>query len=93
MKKHLAAWLVLGLITVAAGLSLSVTNEVTKEPIHNQAVLAEAKAKQEVLPEAEAFDPVELAEDAGMELFAGKAGTRWWAMWARSLSTAAMALM
>ena len=74
MKKHLAAWLVLGLITVAAGLSLSVTNEVTKEPIHNQAVLAEAKAKQEVLPEAEAFDPVELAEDAGMELFAGKAG-------------------
>ncbi|MGI6696025.1 MAG: FMN-binding protein [Christensenellales bacterium] len=74
MKKQLTAWLVLGLITVVAGLSLSVTNEVTKEPIQNQAVLAEAKAKQEVLPAAEAFEEVELPEDAGISLFAGKVG-------------------
>ncbi|MGI6688204.1 MAG: FMN-binding protein [Christensenellales bacterium] len=74
MKKQLAAWLVLGLITVVAGFSLSVTNEVTKEPIQNQAVLAEAKAKQEVLPAAEAFEEVELPEDAGISLFAGKVG-------------------
>ncbi|MDD4080029.1 MAG: FMN-binding protein [Eubacteriales bacterium] len=71
MKKQLAAWLVLGLITVVAGFSLSMTNEVTKQPILNQTLQAEAKAKQEVLPEAEAFDAVVLPEDAGMELFAG----------------------
>ncbi len=74
MKKQLAAWLVLGLITVAGGLSLSITNEVTKEPIRNQAVQAEAKAKQEVLPDAETFEPLELPEDAGMELFTGVSG-------------------
>ena len=74
MKKKLAAWLVLGLITVVAGLSLALTNEVTKEPIRNQAAQAEAKAKQKVLPEAESFEALELAEDAGMELLAGKAG-------------------
>ena len=74
MKKYLAAWLVLGMITVAAGLSLSVTNEITKEPIHNQSIQAEAKAKQEVLPEAESFEVVELPEDSGMTLFAGMVG-------------------
>ena len=74
MKKHLAAWLVLGLITVVAGLSLALTNEVTKESIHNQAVLAEAKAKQQVLPAAKVFEALELPEGSDMELFAGKAG-------------------
>ena len=33
MKNRISAWIVLGLITIIAGLGLAVTNEVTKEPI------------------------------------------------------------
>ncbi len=73
MKKQLAAWLVLGIITLVAGFSLSMTNEVTKGPIENQALLAEASAKQAVLPAAEAFEVIALPEDASVELFAGVA--------------------
>ena len=74
MRKKLAAWLVLGLITLAAGFSLSLTNEVTKEPILNQTLQAEAKAKQEVLPAAEIFEAIALQDETGVELFAGTAG-------------------
>ena len=55
MKKRLAAWLVLGIITVVAGLSLAITNEVTRDVIKKQAEQAEVDARIAVLSEAGDF--------------------------------------
>ena len=63
MKKKLRAWIALGIITVVAGLSLSMTNEVTKDIIKKQAEEAIVLARIEVLPSADRFEPVEIAPE------------------------------
>ena len=74
MKKRIAAWIALGIITVCAGLLLSMTNEVTKDVIHQQAEDAKVQARKDVLPVAEAFEPVEVADIAPLtELYVGSA--------------------
>lgn len=72
MKKHAPAWIVLGVVTIAAGLSLAVTNEVTKGPIKEQSVLSETVAKKKVMPGADAFDELVLSD--GQTLFIAKQG-------------------
>jgi len=63
MKNRIWAWVVLGIITVVAGLGLALTNEVTKGPIQQQAIAAEEKAKQLVMPEAASFVALELEDE------------------------------
>ncbi len=60
MKKQLRAWIALGIITIIAGLSLSMTNEVTKDVIKKQTEEAIVQARLEVLPSADRFEPVEM---------------------------------
>ena len=72
MKNRISAWVVLGVITIVAALSLAVTNEVTKEPISLQAQKSEETARAKVMPEAESFE--EIALEDGQILFAAKAG-------------------
>ncbi len=72
MKNRISAWIVLGIITIAAGLSLAVTNEVTKGPIAEQAVLSEEKARTQVMPGAERFEEITL--DDGQVLYAAISG-------------------
>ncbi len=67
MKKRLAAWLALGIITIVAGLSLAMTNEVTKDVISQQADQAEVEARAAVLPEAQTFEEVPQASLPGGE--------------------------
>jgi len=74
MKNRISAWIVLGIITIVAGLSLAVTNEVTKAPIEKQALLSEEKAITQVFPSAERFEEITL--DEGLILFAAKAGDK-----------------
>jgi Na+-translocating ferredoxin:NAD+ oxidoreductase subunit G len=69
MKKQLAAWIVLGIITVAAGLLLAVTNEVTKKVIASQTEAAAVQARQSVLPQAELFQAVELPVGAAVSAY------------------------
>lgn len=63
MKKKLRAWIALGIITVVAGLSLSMTNEVTKDIIMKQAKEAIVLARIEVLPLADHFEPAVIAPE------------------------------
>ncbi len=72
MKNRISAWIVLGIITIVASLSLAVTNEVTKGPIAQQARLSEDKAKMLMFPAADRFEEITL--DGGLILFAAKAG-------------------
>jgi len=58
MKKQLSAWIALGIITVIAGLSLSMTNEVTKDVIKKQVEEATVQARIAVLPMADRFEPL-----------------------------------
>lgn len=71
MKNRISAWIVLGLITLVAGLGLAITNEVTKKPIADQALAAEERAKKLVMPEADQFEEITLAD--GSTLFVAKA--------------------
>lgn len=71
MRNKVAAWIVLGIITIIAGLSLAVTNEVTKAPIAQQAAISEERAKRSVMPQADAFEELTLAD--GQTLFVAKA--------------------
>lgn len=71
MKNRFSAWIVLGVITIVAGLGLAITNEVTKGPIAQQSIAAEEKAKQAVMPEAATFEEIPLED--GTTLFAAKA--------------------
>ena len=73
MKNRISAWIVLGVITIVAGLGLALTNEVTKGPIQQQAVAAEEKAKQLVMPEAASF--YELVLEDGSVLFEARSAT------------------
>ncbi|MBR3306683.1 MAG: RnfABCDGE type electron transport complex subunit G [Lachnospiraceae bacterium] len=70
MKSIIREALILFAITAVAGVLLAVVNEVTKEPIEQQKVLAVENACREVFPEAENFVPMELPADADAALLA-----------------------
>lgn len=72
MKNRIYAWIVLGAITIVAGLGLALTYGVTKEPIRQQAIAAEEAAKKQVMPEADLFEELELED--GSLLFVAKKG-------------------
>ncbi len=75
MKRKLAAWIALGIITVVAGVCLGVTNEITKGPIEEQVILTAQAARQRVLPSAETFEPMTLEEGSGLDnAYIGKRG-------------------
>ncbi len=75
MKKRIAAWLALGLITVIAGLMLAMTNEVTKDRIQTQEKEAQEQARRDVLPSVDSFEAIEIENLAPLtELYAGKSG-------------------
>ncbi len=70
--KKIAAWIALGIITIVAGLLLSMTNEVTKDVIATQEAESKVEARKTVLPDAETFEPVEVESlEPLSELFAG----------------------
>ena len=74
MKKRIAAWIALGIITVCAGLLLSMTNEVTKDVIAQQEADAKVQARMDVLPAAEEFTPIEMSDlEPVAELYVGNA--------------------
>jgi len=72
MKNRVSAWIILTIITVAAALGLALTNQITMEPISQQAIVAEEKARKLVMPGVETFEKLEL--DDGSALFVAKAG-------------------
>jgi len=72
MKNRVSAWIILTIITVAAALGLALTNQITMEPISQQAIVAEEKARKLVMPGVETFEKLEL--DDGSVLFVAKAG-------------------
>ena len=72
MKNRIYAWIVLGAITIVAGLGLALTYGVTKEPIRLQGIAAEEQAKKDVMPEADTFE--ELTLEDGKTLFVAKKG-------------------
>ncbi|NLD51658.1 MAG: FMN-binding protein [Clostridiales bacterium] len=75
MKKSVAAWIALGLITVIAGLLLAITNEVTKGKIEAQAAEAKIEARKSVLSTAAEFELLELEDLQPLEdLYIGKSG-------------------
>ena len=75
MNKRFKAWFALGLITLVAGLMLSMTNEVTKDTIEQQKIDAQVQARKDVLPAAETFEAIQMENLAPLtELYAGKAG-------------------
>ena len=65
MKKQ--AWLILCLITVVAGLALSLTNSVTEEPIARQKLLASNAARVAVFPNADGFEALTLPEGSKLD--------------------------
>ncbi|NLC32876.1 MAG: FMN-binding protein, partial [Clostridiales bacterium] len=75
MKKRIAAWITLGLITLGSGFLLSMTNEVTKGTIEKQEAESKVIARQAVLSSAERFEAVEMPDlNPLTELYAGKVG-------------------
>lgn len=62
--KKVPAWVVLLTITVAAGLLLSCTNLLTQPVIAQQSLIAAEESRRQVLPQATAFEQVELPEGA-----------------------------
>ncbi len=75
MKNKLAAWIVLGLIAVIAAVCLAATNEITKDIIAEQGVVAAEEARRALVPEADAFEAAELAEGAAVDsLYTGLKG-------------------
>jgi electron transport complex protein RnfG len=70
MKNRVSAWIILTVITVVAGFGLALTNQITKEPISQQANATEERARKLVMPEAETFNELELAD--GNILFIAK---------------------
>ena len=65
MKKH--AWLILCLITVVAGLALSLTNMVTEAPIAEQKLLASNASRIAVFPDATGFEEQTLPEGSKLD--------------------------
>ncbi len=73
MKKEVAAWLALMLITVVAAACLALTNEKTRDIIAAQEEQNAETARKTLISSADAFEPVDLSEDSGLTtLYAGK---------------------
>ena len=62
--KKVPAWVILCVIALVAGAALGTTNALTKGPIAEQAARAAEAARAAVLPAAERFEQVEVAEGA-----------------------------
>lgn len=60
--------LVLLLISAVSALLLALTNYITKEPIAKQSEQKEISARQEVLPEADTFKPVDHVSEIAQEV-------------------------
>ena len=80
MKRKMAAWLALGIITLAAALGLALVNQVTKDIIVKQEEEAKVAARKAVLPSAGDFERVSLwtlnprvSEEDFTKQFIGKA--------------------
>ena len=67
MKKQLPGWVVLLVITLAAGLALGGTYALTKEPIAQQALLAAENARKAALPDADSFQELTLDDGAAVD--------------------------
>jgi len=65
VKKH--AWLILCLITVVAGLALSLTNMVTEEPIAQQKLQQSNAARIAVFPNANGFEQMTVDEGSKLD--------------------------
>ena len=74
MKRKVAAWLALGIITLVAGLLLASANELTKNIIVAQNEQAAQAARQRLLPAATEFVAQEDASGTLDNLFTAKAG-------------------
>ena len=76
MKKiKFSAWAVLFTIALVAGLLLAVTNSMTKPVIDQQSVIAAENSRAAVLPAAQTFVEIEVAEGAQVDwCYAGMAG-------------------
>lgn len=75
MKKKLPAWAVLCIVALIAGGLLGYTNQLTADKIEEQTLAAADAARKSVLPDAEAFEQLELAEGAPVDnCYAGMAG-------------------
>lgn len=74
MKKQIPAWAALLIITLFAGLALGGTYALTEDAIAQQAVLTAENARKNALPEADAFEAMEVAQDAAVDwCYAGTA--------------------
>lgn len=67
MKKIIKNTLILTAITVISGLALGAVFEVTEKPIADAKAAAKQEACQQVYPEADAFEPVEVDEKAAKQ--------------------------
>lgn len=67
MKKQIPAWAALLIITLFAGLALGGTYALTEDAIAQQAVLTAENARKNALPEADAFEAMEVAQDAAVD--------------------------
>lgn len=65
MKKH--AWLILSLITIVAGLALSLVNVVTEGPIAQQKLLASNASRIAVFPDATGFEEQTAEADSKLD--------------------------
>ena len=65
--KKVPAWVILCVIALVAGAALGTTNALTKGPIAEQAARAAEAARAAVLPAAERFEQVEVAECAPVD--------------------------
>lgn len=65
--KKVPAWVILCVIALVAGAALGTTNALTKGPIAEQAARAAEAARAAVLPAAERFEQVEVAEGAPVD--------------------------
>ena len=74
MKKSMPAWFVLGLIALLAGCLLGFTNELTAPTIAEQTRAAAVEARKNVLPNAETFEELTVADGAVDNCFVGKSG-------------------
>ena len=65
--RKLQGWLVLFLIALVAGFALAGTNELTRDTIAQRGEEAKVAARKAVLAQADAFVPVELPADSGLD--------------------------
>lgn len=70
MNKILKNTLILTLITVISGLALGLVYEVTKAPIASAQAAAKQEACQQVFPEADSFEAMDVDEEAARQAIA-----------------------